>query len=477
MLFNSIEFAIFLPIIFVIYWLFFKTKTQGRNLFLIVASYIFYGYWDWRFLSLLFFTSVLDFYFGKQLGFEQNEQKRKRWIQLSVLVNLSVLGFFKYFNFFVDSFVTSFTFLGVHPQISTLNIILPVGISFYTFQSLSYTLDIYYNKLQPVKELSTFLAFVSFFPQLVAGPIERAKHLIPQFSLPKNIDYEKLRYGLFMIACGLFKKVVIADRLAIFINKVYGNLEQADGIPSLLAIIFFAFQLYFDFAGYSDIAIGTAKLFDFDLMTNFRRPYLATSFTDFWKRWHISLSSWFKDYLYLPLGGNKMGQIKTIRNILLVFILSGLWHGASWNFVFWGLLNASFYLILDRILPKQQKNILLRILTSILIFFCWTLSLVFFRAQTFPDALTLYSKIGIGNVDNILNYGFSTFEMYFIVILLAIIVLIEIAQEKSTNLYGWFCNQKGFLRWALYFLLGLSFILFGAYGMEMSDNLFIYFQF
>lgn len=281
MIFNSIEFGIFFPLVFIIYWLFFSNKSKPRNIFLIIVSYLFYGWWDWRFLSLIIISSVVDYALGQKIYKEDNQQKRKKLLLISLLVNLGFLGFFKYFNFFVDSFVDAFSIFGESPQFTTLNIILPVGISFYTFQTLSYTLDIYYRKLEPTKDVFAFFAFVSFFPQLVAGPIERAKNLLPQFLEKRTINYELLKSGLFLMAWGFFKKIVIANRLAIFVDGAYANIETLDGISVFVAVIFFAFQLYLDFSAYSDIAIGSARMQGFNLSTNFKRPYLSNSFSDF----------------------------------------------------------------------------------------------------------------------------------------------------------------------------------------------------
>lgn len=291
MLFNSVDFIIFLPLVFLIYWGCFRKHIKARNLFLLIVSYIFYGWWDWRFLSLIFISSLIDYLVGNQIAKKENPRQRKYYLLLSLFTNLGILFFFKYSNFFIESFISSFSVLGMEFSYFPLNIVLPVGISFYTFQTLSYTIDIYKKKFEPVHDPVSFFAFVSFFPQLVAGPIERAKDLLPQFTSPKQFNYEEARRGMLLITGGFFKKIVIADRLAIFINNAYGNIGEASGISLWVAILFFAFQLYLDFSAYSDIAIGTAKLLGFNLSTNFNHPYLATSFSDFWKRWHISLSS------------------------------------------------------------------------------------------------------------------------------------------------------------------------------------------
>ncbi len=476
MIFNSIEFGIFFPLVFIIYNIFFSKKTKSRNIYLIAVSYLFYGWWDFRFLSLIVISSATDFVIGRKIFNEDNERKRKYLLIFSLCLNLGLLGFFKYFNFFVDSFIDAFSLFGQPPKISTLNIILPVGISFYTFQTLSYTLDIYYRKLKPTNDIFSFFAFVSFFPQLVAGPIERAKDLLPQFFTARPITYKLLKSGLFLMAWGFFKKIVIADRLAIFVDGAYGNVETIDGKTAIVAIIFFAFQLYLDFSAYSDIAIGSARMLGFNLSINFRRPYLSTSFSDFWKRWHISLSSWFRDYLYIPLGGNRVGKFKHMRNILIVFILSGLWHGASWNFVLWGGINGLFILIFDYFL-KRDKNIVARILSSFFISALWGLSLVFFRAETFDDAIMMFSKIGSVEKDVLYSLGLNSLEFSFTIKLLISYIIFEIVQEKFANLYEWF-NRRNFLfRWVIYLSLIAIIIFYGSYGVGLNDNNFIYFQF
>jgi len=329
MLFNSIDFAIFLPIVFVLYWFVINKNLKWQNAFIVVASYVFYGWWDWRFLSLITFSIVVDYFIGVFLGKEENQRKRKLLLWISICVNLGFLGFFKYYNFFVDNFVAAFSFFGMDIKAQSLNIILPVGISFYTFQALSYTIDVYKRRLEPTKDFIAFAAFVSFFPQLVAGPIERATNLLPQFYKKRTFDYSKAVDGLRQILWGLFKKVVIADNCAQFANQIFNNSADMNGSTLLLGVLFFTFQIYGDFSGYSDIAIGTARLFGFDLMRNFNFPYFSRDIAEFWRRWHISLSTWFRDYLYIPLGGSHGGTWTKIRNTFIIFIVSGFWHGAK----------------------------------------------------------------------------------------------------------------------------------------------------
>ena len=477
MIFNSIDFGIFFPLVFFLYWLFFRSNIRSRNLYLIGVSYLFYGWWDWRFLSLIIISSLVDFVVGKKIHNEDNGLKRKRWLLVSLAVNIGFLGFFKYYNFFVDSFIDAFTIFGGGFESFHLNIILPVGISFYTFQTLSYTLDIYYKKLKPTDDAFAFFAFVSFFPQLVAGPIERAKDLLPQFLKIHTINYNLLRSGLLLMLWGFFKKIVIADRLAIFVDGAYGDIANLDGITSIVAVVFFAFQLYLDFSAYSDIAIGSARILGFDLSTNFKRPYLSSSFSDFWKRWHISLSSWFKDYVYIPLGGNRVAQMKLIRNVLIVFVLSGLWHGASWNFVIWGGLNGLFILVFDRFFSNKDNNLLKKIFISFFVTTLWALSLVFFRAQTFGDSIMMFSNLFESNKDVLYNYGLNEMEFGFAIKLLLAYMVFEIIIEKYDFLYQWFVNRNFVIRWAVYISMLVVILLFGSYGVGLNDNNFIYFQF
>lgn len=477
MLFNSFDFGIFFPVVFFLYWLVFQKHIRLRNIFLIIVSYIFYGWWDWRFLSLIVISSLIDFYAGKKIDEEEDPSARKKWLWISVGSNLGILGFFKYYNFFVDSFIHTFTLFGFSFDYSPLNIILPVGISFYTFQTLSYTLDIYFKKIKPSHDIFAFMAFVSFFPQLVAGPIERAKDLLPQFTEKKELNYDMLRSGLLLMAWGFFKKIVIADRLARFVDTAYEDPANATGAAAVLAVLFFGFQLYLDFSAYSDIALGSARTFGFNLSLNFKRPYLAASFADFWKRWHISLSSWFKDYVYIPLGGNKAGQAKTIRNIIIVFLLSGLWHGASWNFVIWGAINSLFIIAFDRFLTTASAGGVRRILTSFFISTLWMLSLIFFRAQTFGDALTMFGNLFKESHHSVYEYGIGAVEFKFTIWILLFFLLFEIIMERGQNLYDWFTARHFSLRWTVYLVIVGSIIMLGSYGLNLNDSNFIYFQF
>ncbi|HRQ28641.1 MAG TPA: MBOAT family O-acyltransferase [Saprospiraceae bacterium] len=501
MLFNSFAFGVFFPLVFVLYWTIFNRKNvKVRNLFLIAASYIFYGWWDYRFLSLIIISSLIDFITGKHLNklnvqtdalqndatnCKSIQRQKKLWLLLSIVINIGLLGFFKYFNFFADSLAKLFELINVHFSETTLNIVLPVGISFYTFQTLSYTIDIYHRKTAPAKDWIQFFAFVSFFPQLVAGPIERAKNLLPQFVSLKKPDHLAFRSALLLIVWGFFKKIMIADRLAVYVEQVYENPALANGFPMFLGVIFFAFQLYLDFSAYSDIARGTSTMFGFDLMRNFNSPYLSTSFGNFWKRWHISLSSWFMDYVYIPLGGNRKGHSRTIINVLIVFAISGLWHGANWNFVIWGTLNAVFMILLDPVLNLNRMNLpqysreklMPHVLKSMLITTAWAISLIFFRAKGFHAAIESFKNLGFSNVSDIVNFGLNDIELRFSFVLLIILLSCEILWEwKGSKVEIFFYKIPRGFRWVFYLVLVLSMVYLGKYGSG-NEHSFIYFQF
>ena len=375
MLFNSLEFLLFLPTVFAVYWILnlWTNRPRGlqaQNLLLLIASYVFYGWWDWRFLSLIAFSTLVDFAVGIQIANANaleiptnaddalRSRTAKRWLGVSLGVNLGLLGYFKYANFFIENWIDAWSTVGVHMDPWTLKVILPVGISFYTFQTLSYSIDIYRRKLLPTTNLIEFAAFVSFFPQLVAGPIERASALLPQIASRRNFDYEEGVSGLRLILWGMFKKVVVADTCAIYVNDVFANYTEYSGPTLMMGALFFAFQIYGDFSGYSDIAIGIARLFGIKLMTNFKTPYFSRDIAEFWRRWHISLSTWFRDYLYIPLGGSRVGKWKAVRNTFAIFLVSGFWHGANWTFIVWGLIHAALFLplLLARTKPKKHRQ-------------------------------------------------------------------------------------------------------------------------
>lgn len=409
MLFNSIEYLIFLPIVFIIYWLL-KNSYKKQNVLLLISSYVFYGWWDYRFLSLIIFSSFLDYYVGQKIEEAIGEKNKKRWLLVSLCSNLGLLAVFKYYNFFADSFASSMSALGWEVNDLTLNIILPVGISFYTFQTLSYSIDIYRNQIKASRDIVGFFTFVSLFPQLVAGPIERASNLIPQIENKRNINMTLIKTGVFQIFIGLFRKVAIADNLGVYVDSVYGNYDIHNSSTLLIATVFYAFQIYFDFSGYSDIAIGSAKLFGFNFNRNFNFPYFSKTLTEFWRRWHMSLSFWLRDYLYISLGGNRKGIIITYRNLLLTMLIGGLWHGSSWNFVIWGGIHGLF-LSLEKYTFSALKiktfNALGYIYTFIVVLIAW----IFFRAPDFQSASTIvaeifsfnYGSLFIGDINAFVN--------------------------------------------------------------------------
>jgi len=477
MLFNSLEFFVFLPIVFAIYWLIGGKNMKTQNLLIAVASYIFYGWWDWKFLSLILFSSIIDYSVGLALSKIEKPSKRKLLLWISISINLGFLGFFKYYNFFIDSLIDSFTFFGNELHISTLNIILPVGISFYTFQTLSYTIDVYNKKMKPTKDFISFAAFVSFFPQLVAGPIERSTNLLPQFYNKRSFDYANAVVGLRQVLWGLFKKVVIADNCAKYANIIFNNYDDYSGSTLLLGAFFFAFQIYGDFSGYSDIAIGISKLFGFNLKRNFAFPYFSRDIAEFWRRWHISLSTWFRDYLYIPLGGSKGGTTMKLRNTFIIFIVSGFWHGANWTFVVWGILNALYFLPL-LLLNKNRLN------TNIVAEGKYLPTLKEFgqMAVTFFITLIAWVFFRANNVTHAIDYLYNTFNLSIFnkieifpstILLLTLFFIIvewlgrtgEFAIEKIE-----FMNKP--LRWSFYILI---IILMFSFTGEQQE--FIYFQF
>lgn len=479
MLFNSIDFAIFLPIVFVFYWFVVNRNLKLQNLLIVAASYIFYGWWDWRFLSLIFFSTIVDYIVGLRLLKQEGKIKRRLLLWTSIFVNLGFLGFFKYYNFFLDNFVTAFTFFGSEIKANSLNIILPVGISFYTFQTLSYSMDVYKKKLEPTKDFFAFAAFVSFFPQLVAGPIERATNLLPQFFRKRTFDHSKAVDGLRQILWGLFKKIVIADNCAEYANLIFNNSADHPGSTLVLGALFFTFQIYCDFSGYSDIAIGTSRLFGFNLMRNFNFPYFSRDIAEFWRRWHISLSTWFRDYLYIPMGGSRGGSWVKIRNTFIIFIVSGFWHGANWTFIVWGALNAIYFLPLlltnqnrtnldtvakGRLIPGIKESLLI-LLTFSLTVFAW----IFFRADSIGHALQYLSEIFSGSI-----FSFPTVTgTSSIKILLVVFIIIEwFGRDQQYAIETLGLKWKRPLRLTFYYIIIISLLYFGGQEQE-----FIYFQF
>lgn len=482
MLFNSIDFAIFLPLCFVIYWFFLNNNIKYQNLFIAFSSYIFYAWWDWRFLSLIFVSTAIDFYVGKKIYISKLKKIRKKLLILSLFINIGLLCFFKYYNFFLDNFVDAFSFFGLSFEAKSLSIILPVGISFYTFQTISYSIDIYKKKIKPSDDFISFVAFVSFFPQLVAGPIERAANLLPQFHKKRIFSYEIASDGMRQILWGLFKKIVIADNCAVFVNEIFANYSDYSSSTLFLGAVFFAFQIYGDFSGYSDMAIGTAKLFGFHLMQNFSFPYFSRDIAEFWRRWHISLSTWFRDYIYIPLGGSRVSEIKKIRNIFIIFILSGFWHGANWTFIIWGLLNAVYFLPLMflnknrdnlNVIAKNKNLPNLKELTSVIFtFFLTVIAWIFFRSENVAMAISYIISLfdlSIFTLPQIISPKIDMIYTYFM--LLIFLIFEWINRDKCFGLD--IKNYRKKTRWFLYLFFVVLIMFFGVF----KNDTFIYFQF
>lgn len=480
MLFNSLDFAVFLPIVFILYWFVTNHNLRLQNALIVVASYVFYGWWDWRFLSLIIFSTLVDYSIGRRLKNEENLKIRKTLLWTSIIVNLGFLGFFKYYNFFLDNFVAAFSFFGHEITANSLNIILPVGISFYTFQTLSYTIDVYKKKLDPSEDFIAFSAFVCFFPQLVAGPIERATNLLPQFYKRRFFEYDKAVDGMRQILWGLFKKVVIADNCAEYANLIFNNYQDYNGSTLLLGAIFFTFQIYGDFSGYSDIAIGTSRLFGFNLMQNFATPYFSRDIAEFWRRWHISLSTWFRDYLYIPLGGSRGSTWMKVRNTFIIFLVSGFWHGANWTFIVWGGLNAMYFLPLlllkrnrinlgavaeGRIIPTPED--LFQMGTT---FFLTVIAWVFFRSQNLSNALEY-----LGKMITVTEYEMPDFEGKVLAIYIIALLILQIILDWQARTYqhALQISMTKFKRGLLYFIFVTLLIL----NISNVESDFIYFQF
>lgn len=480
MLFNSIEFAVFLPIVFLLYWFVFNKNLRLQNLFIVVVSYVFYGWWDWRFLFLIAFTSFCSWGSGLLIEKYKNEPKIAKTVSvLNIVLNLLILGVFKYYDFFVTSFAN--LFLGGKTDGLLLKIILPVGISFYTFQALSYSIDVYRGKLEPTRDIIQFFAFVSFFPQLVAGPIERATNLLPQFEKSRTFDYDTAVDGMRQILWGLFKKMVVADNCAVYVDRVFSTYQDQSGSTLLIAAVFFTFQIYCDFSGYSDIAIGTAKLFGIKLMRNFNMPYFSRDIAEFWRRWHISLTTWFRDYVYIPMGGSRVGKAKVVRNTFVIFLLSGLWHGANWTFIAWGAYHSLLFLPLiltgknrkytnqvaeGRLLPsiKEAGQMLVTFLFAVI---GW----VVFRAESIGQAWEYFC--GICN-ESLFTIPWLNLKSYYLPVVFSIIVLlvVEWIQRDKEHAFDLSGIKSHVLKFAIYYLMVVVLFWFGG-----QSETFIYFQF
>ena len=489
MLFNSIDFAFFLPIVFLIYWFVANKSFRYQNLLLLIASYIFYGWWDWRFLSLLFFSSAVNYFIGLYV-YKHNPLKVRRLILLlSIIINVGLLGFFKYYNFFVDSFVNVFTFFGHPIGKRNLNIILPVGISFYTFQTLSYSIDLYRRKLKPTKDIVAFLAFVSFFPQLLAGPIERAVNLLPQFYKKRYFTYSLAVDGCRQMLWGLFKKVVVADNLNKLVDPIFENTTEFSSYTLLLGLALFSVQIYADFSGYSDIAIGTSRLFGINLRANFKYPLFARSIGERWRNWHISLSTWFRDYIYIPMGGSRGTKWNKFKNVLILFTISGFWHGANWTYVLWGFANGLLFapsMLLNKnrtYLKPISKNKLFPDLRELIQMFTtfWLIAFtyIFFRADNIQHTKRYFTGIienlNLNSVNHSIlkQYFISMQDIYMTSIFIIFMFFVEwINRDKEHGLFFNENNHHFLFRWGTYIVI--TFIIFWWAG---DQETFIYFQF
>lgn len=477
MLFNSLSFAVFLPIVFLLYWAL-KSNFKLQNILLLIASYFFYACWDYRFLFLLIFSTLLDYLTGLKMGTAATQNKKRFWFWLSIIINLGFLGVFKYYNFFAASFADALSLVGITSSFWTLNVILPVGISFYTFHGLSYVIDIYKNRIKPESNFIEYAVFVSFFPLLVAGPIERATHLLPQIQRERQFSYRTALDGLRQILWGLFKKVVIADNCAEIANGIFNHSSDYSGSTLLFGALLFTFQIYCDFSGYSDIALGTARLFGIELLRNFAFPYFSRDIAEFWRRWHISLSTWFRDYLYIPLGGSKGGIWMKVRNTFIIFLVSGFWHGANWTFIVWGFLNA-LYIMPSIIFNTNRANLNIvaagKWLPSVKDFFAILLTFsltvlawIFFRAENIHHAISYISKIFSASLlsrPELLNQN--------LLILLILFIIVEwFGREQQYAIARIGFRWPKPLRWAFYYA-----ILFTILEFSGTEQQFIYFQF
>lgn len=476
MLFNSVEFLIFLPIVFGLYWAL-SRRLKLQNALVVMSSYLFYGWWDVRFLTLIAFTTLCSYISGLLIDRYEGRRREQKWVSgINIAINLAILGTFKYYDFFADSMAQLLTTMGINAGFVTLNIVLPVGISFYTFQALSYSIDVYRGNIKATHDLLAFTAFISFFPQLVAGPIERATNLLPQFLQPRHFDYRKAVDGMRQILWGLFKKIVVADGCAVAVDKVFGNYGVYDSSMLALAAVLFAMQIYGDFSGYSDIAIGTARLFGIDLMRNFRFPYFSRDIAEFWRRWHISLNTWFRDYVYIPLGGSRCGKGKAFRNTMIIFLLSGLWHGANWTFVVWGAFHALLFMPLllmgnnrrylgevaqDRWLPRVKEAVSM-LVTFALVVVGW----IIFRADTIGGAW--------GYISHMITSGEWAMPVHGKEVLVYALLMLAVEWVQRTREHALQLDavKSRWVRGLIYYALIIVIL-----WQESSSVQFIYFQF
>ena len=475
MLFNSLQFAFFFIIIVTLY---FSIPHRYRWMLLLAGSYFFYMCWNWKYIILIMISTFIDYFSGLRMAALKQRSQRLKYLLLSLFTNLGLLFTFKYFNFFSDSLNSGLELLGLSVHIPYIHVLLPVGISFYTFQTLSYSIDVYRGKIKAERHLGIFALYVSFFPQLVAGPIERASRLLPQFYRRNEFDEARVVSGLRLMLWGLFKKIVVANRVALYVDAVYNNAELHSGLTLLFATYLFAFQIYCDFSGYSDIAIGAARVLGYDLMKNFNRPYFAKTITEFWSRWHISLSTWFRDYVYIPLGGNRKGELRMFINLFIVFLVSGMWHGANWTFLVWGALHG-FYAAMSKLtLPLRDRIVAQLRLPKIVVdsvrmfvaFQLVCLGWVYFRAASIEQAHYIITQIFSFDWSGLFITALD--QLVYGLVSILLLLAVDVSQE-------WFGAGKSFsmrprsIRWASYVILIVVMVLIGVF----DESQFIYFQF
>lgn len=483
MLFNSLTFCIFLPVVFALYWFVFNRNLRWQNLFVVFVSYIFYGWWDWKFLILIALTSFCSWLSGVGMGEKDREScpitglrgHRRFVMAANIVLNLAIFGYFKYYNFFVDSFIQAFNGLGLSLHPHTLKIILPVGISFYTFQALSYSIDVYRGDIKPTRDFVAFFAYVSFFPQLVAGPIERATNLLPQFLSPRSFSYPLAVDGCRQMLWGFFKKIVIADCCAPLVDRIFKDYATQPASVLMLGAVLFAFQIYGDFSGYSDIAVGCGRLFGIRLMRNFNYPYFARDIAEFWRRWHISLSTWFRDYLYIPMGGSRVSPTMTMRNILVMFLVSGLWHGANWTFLIWGGYNALLFLpvllagknrkYMDVVAQNRKLPTFIETIQMAATFILVSIGWMFFRSPTLSHAIQYLERLCSPSLFTLPRYSLSTLPW------ISLLVVVEWIQRRNQHALVLDGVPRG-LRWGIYLTLALV-----CLSKFNQAAVFIYFQF
>lgn len=490
MLFNSAQFLLFFPVVTLLY---FVIPHKARYLWLLAASYFFYMCWNPTYALLLATSTLITYASGLLIARAQSTGMKKLWVALSFTLNLAILFFFKYYVFATNALGAVFARLGIALTIPGFDVLLPVGISFYTFQALSYTMDIYRNEIYPEKNVLRYALFVSFFPQLVAGPIERSKNLLVQLNQKHTFSYERMKSGLLRMMYGYFQKIVIADRAALLVNEVFDHYQMYSGLEIAIGAVVFAVQIYCDFGGYSNIAIGAAEVMGFRLMENFRQPYFAMSVKDFWRRWHISLSTWFRDYLYIPLGGSRKGKLRTYCNTMLVFLASGLWHGASWNYVVWGAMHGVVQIFGDVTKPLREKLTALlhvntdcfsyRLFRTVWTFIIVDIAWIFFRANGTRAAIDMLRRMfmrfnpWIFTDGSLYTLGLDSKNFWLLVFCTLAMFLVDKYREQGKCVRGTLAKQNLPFRWAFYYIGLLTLIIFGVYGVGFDASQFIYFQF